>query len=75
MYCSKRSPLRHKSGEEARKRLASDSGAAVEKGRKVDQRSKKKEPHVCGSFNQTSKLAQGRPAGLVATLLAAVLPA
>lgn len=34
----------------------------------------KKEPHSVWLFDQVSESAQGRPAGLVATLLAAVLP-
>lgn len=34
----------------------------------------KKEPHSVWPFDQVSESAQGRPAGLVATLLAAVLP-
>jgi len=36
--------------------------------------SQKKEPHIVWLFCQASELAQGRPAGLVATLLAEVLP-
>lgn len=50
-----------------------DKGGGAGTGRDRSAR-KKKEPHSVWLFDQISESAQGRPAGLVATLLAAVLP-
>lgn len=48
--------------------------AGGEQGDVSPKKETKKEPHDVWLFIQTNESAQGRPAGLVATLLAAVLP-
>lgn len=50
------------------------TGRGGEQGDVSPKKETKKEPHNVWLFIQTNGSAQGRPAGLVATLLAAVLP-
>lgn len=50
------------------------TGRGGEQGDVSPKKETKKEPHDVWLFIQTNESAQGRPAGLVATLLAAVLP-
>ena len=50
------------------------TGREGEQGDVSPNKETKKEPHDVWLFIQTNESAQGRPAGLVATLLAAVLP-